>query len=990
MLIFIKPIKSIKFTGKKSIGIVFAILLIQLFLAIPFSAYAATAALTDYFRESWTTRQGLPHNTINSIGQTPDGYLWFATWEGVARYNGREFKIFGREQQTGLPDSGLRALHLDAKGRMLLGGARGGLALLQDQQWRAIDPVSALVNEVLGDSKGQLWVGTEGAGLFGLKADGSRQQWTHYHGLPSNTVYSLLEDEQGGIWIGTAGGLVYMQQGQLIQLKNAPKLPIFALTWFNNQLYLGTEKGLYRQVGSEFELVQPQLQQIAVSRLLVDHQNDLWIGTIEEGIFRLSNLGLEQLTAQHGMPNNRVLAIFEDKEYSIWLGTNGGLYRLRDAPFTTVSVEQGLADNFVRTVLQHSDGTLWIGTAKGINIYKDGKVLAEGHLLAEQSILSLAETPAGAVMIGTYSSGVWLYDKGHLSTLVDRNSGLLSNEVRSILPLKDGSVWLGTAQGLNHYSSQGMRSYTSRDGLVADFVVALHQRADVLWIGTGSGVSRFTQGKFESLPLLHLDQTQYTFDFYEQPEQKLLWLATDRGLIRYRTDTAETALIGRKAGIPFDKVFQVQPDALGNFWLSTNRGILRVSQQEANAVADGQLTELNAELFGEGDGMLSAQANGGSNPAATLAQDGSIWFATASGVSRVQPARLSIFSEKTPPVVLEELLINGVRQPVKARLELPPGSDRVELYFAGLGYVMPTRIKYRSQLVGFDADWLDRGEQNFAEYTNLAPGRYQFRVQAANPGGQWSDSATIELIKHPYWWQTLHFQWLSALSLAALVLLLVYWRLASLRRSEQRLKHQVEEKTAELQQKANSLQAADQEKSLLLDQLHQQTQALAQQARQDGLTGLANRRAFDEVLTKEFARAQRLRQPLAMAFIDIDHFKSINDNWSHHAGDQALIAIAEKIRQHSRAVDCAARWGGEEFALLMPSTDMEQAHLVCERLRQEIMALDWLEISASLSITVSIGIAISDDLTEAKQLLFLADQALYQAKQQGRNRVCAA
>lgn len=119
-------IKSIKLSGKKRIGVVFTALLLQLFLVIPFSSSAATAALTDYFRESWSTRQGLPHNTINSISQTPDGYLWFATWEGVARYNGREFKVFGREQQTGLPDSGIRALHLDPKGRLLLGGSRGG------------------------------------------------------------------------------------------------------------------------------------------------------------------------------------------------------------------------------------------------------------------------------------------------------------------------------------------------------------------------------------------------------------------------------------------------------------------------------------------------------------------------------------------------------------------------------------------------------------------------------------------------------------------------------------------------------------------------------------------------------------------------------------------------------------------------------------------------------------------------------------------------
>lgn len=980
----------INLSNRKSFSVFLTVFLLRLFLSLPFSATAATAALTDYFRESWNTRQGLPHNTINSISQTPDGYLWFATWEGVARYNGREFKVFGREQYTGLPDSGIRALHLDPKGRLLLGGSRGGLALVQDQQWRPVDAVSSLVNEVRGDAKGHLWVGTEGGGLFSLKADGTRQQWTRHHGLPSNTLYSLLHDDKDGLWVGTAQGLAYLQQGKVSKVNNAPELPVFALALYDNRLYLGTERGLYQQQGDDFVLVQPLLQQTAISRLLVDHHGDLWIGTVEEGIFRLSNYGLEQLTAQHGMPNNRVLAIYEDSEHSIWLGTNGGLFRLRDAPFATLSTEQGLPDNFVRTVLQHSDGSIWIGTARGIARYLNGKLLAGGNLIPEQSVLSLAEAPGGEVLIGTYSSGVFQYSKNELTKLLDRHSGLLSNEVRAILPLPDGSIWLGTAQGLNHVQGQKIHSYTARDGLPADFVIALHKRGDTLWIGTGTGVTRLVKDGFEALSLSFLDQAEYAFDFYEQPEKNLLWLATDRGLVRYKLDTAELAIVGRKAGMPFDKFFQVQSDLHGNFWLSSNRGIVRISQQDANAVADGTLASIPFELYGESDGMLSAQANGGSNPAAIMAKDGTLWFATASGVSRVQPGRLAVFSDAVPPVVLEELLVNGVTQKISGSIELAPDSDRVELHFAGLGYVMPERIQYRSRLIGFDANWLDRGHQNFAEYTNLAPGHYEFLVQASNSGGQWSEAARIKLIKHPHWWQTSNVQWLSALSVIAIVLLLLYWRMSSLRNSEQRLKLQVAEKTAELQQKANSLQAADEEKSVLLAQLHQQTLALALQARQDGLTGLANRRAFDEVLSKEFTRSQRLKQPLALAFMDIDHFKQINDTWSHNAGDLALVAIAEKIRQHSRSLDCAARWGGEEFALLMPSTSLEQAQLVCERLRLEIMALDWLDIAEGISITVSIGIAISEDLTEAKQLLFLADQALYQAKQQGRNRVCAA
>src|SRR5690606_11304817 len=130
--------------------------------------------------------------------------------------------------------------------------------------------------------------------------------------------------------------------------------------------------------------------------------------------------------------------------------------------------------------------------------------------------------------------------------------------------------------------------------------------------------------------------------------------------------------------------------------------------------------------------------------------------------------------------------------------------------------------------------------------------------------------------------------------------------------------------------------------------------------------------------------------PMAIAFIDIDHFKRINDNWSHSTGDQALVLIAQQIRQHSRATDCAARWGGEEFVLLMPETSQEQARQVCERLRLAVMQMDCQALADGLCMTISIGVASAGLQPDSRSLLQQADSALYQAKQQGRNQVCYA
>ncbi|HEX5793436.1 MAG TPA: two-component regulator propeller domain-containing protein, partial [Rheinheimera sp.] len=175
-----------------------------------FTCSASPAKLSHYFQESWTTRDGLPHNTINSITQSEDGYLWLATWEGAARFNGREFEVFGRGPLTGLPDSGVRVLNTDHAGNLLLAGARGGVSKRTANGWHSWPQFNVLLNAVAEDEQSNLWLASEGQGLFVQKPDGSRQQFTQAQGLNSDVVHSLLLDTAGKLWIGTGRGLVWL------------------------------------------------------------------------------------------------------------------------------------------------------------------------------------------------------------------------------------------------------------------------------------------------------------------------------------------------------------------------------------------------------------------------------------------------------------------------------------------------------------------------------------------------------------------------------------------------------------------------------------------------------------------------------------------------------------------------------------------------------------------------------------------------------------
>jgi diguanylate cyclase (GGDEF)-like protein len=964
--------------------------------AIQVHAQETIKPLDAYFRETWTTRDGLPHNLVHAIVQTPDGYLWFATWEGLARYNGREFRVFDRGSVPVLRDNGIRALRPGRDGSLWLGTSRGGVSHLQDGRWRTMTRAEGLaqdeIMDLLEDREGRLWVGTESAGVTRVDQSGA----THFGreaGLPSEVMYALAEDGAGAIWAATADGLARLEGSRFIALDAQSGLPpgqIFSLAAGRaGELFVGTEVGVYVRRGQRFELLSPELPRDNVSRMLRDTEGSLWVGTVNGGLYRYSARGVEQLSSLRGLPNDRVSALFQDREGSLWIGTNAGLLRLRNAPFTTFTTEHGLPDDYVRSVIADAKGRVWVGTSRGLGRYENGRfdALTRDDGLPGDSILSLANGADGSLWIGTYSNGVVRWKDG-IQEIVGAEARLVGNQIRALLETRDGRLWVGTTRGLARYDGTTLHNLTVADGLPRDFIISLHEdRAGRLWVGTANGLAQVEGDRATAISLVAMDDAQDVFGFHETSDGTL-WLATDRGIVRMRA--GELRLVGRRQGLPVDTIFQIVEDADRHFWLTSNRGILRASRDDLEAVADGRRTHAAFAVYGESDGLASAQNNGGSGPVAWRTGDGRLWFGTAKGLATVDPATISEFVRQSPPVVIEEVRVDDRSMPVIGPLTLPAGTRTVELHFAGLSYLMPQKMRYRYRLDGFDESWVERGTMRFVQFTNLAPGDYRFRVVAANPEGEWgAEEATLSFRIEPRLMQRREFWFLVALIVVIGLYGLFRWRLYSLEHAQRRLRMLVERSTADLRAKTERLTAADQEKTTLLERLREQSEAFERQAREDSLTGLANRRSFDETLTREFARAARTGAPLAVALCDLDHFKALNDGYSHAAGDAALRAVADLIRQCCRVSDVPARWGGEEFALLFPDTTREEAHQICERLRHAVERADCRPFAPGHRLSISVGVTDRVGLGHHERLISRADAKLYEAKNAGRNRVCS-
>jgi len=981
---------------------VFALLACALLL-LPAVLLAATPApsppLHDYAIDLWTSRDGLPHNSIRDIAQTADGYLWFATWEGLVRYNGLEFTTFDRGTRPALPDNGIGGLHVDPSGALWLSDSRGNVSRYTADGKLKVWPRPDHVPEVLlpamaMDHRGRLWMLFEGRGLAYLTPDGRTVYEAPAADSPLRTAYSrMLVDARDRIWVGSNEGLVIRDPDGAMHAasKEFGLPPGYAWPYLaaDGTLWVVAQDNLYRLEGDQLVLVHTLPGAGRVTALLQDRHGDLWIGTESVGVLRAGHLGIESLSSGLPLPRGRITSLKEDAEGSIWVGANGGLFRLRETLFTNTTARDGLGSDYVRAVLQDVGGDLWVGHSTGLDRIGPDRGIQHIDLPTSTgkppSVLSLAQQRDGTLWIGTANDGLYRRTSSGAVQRYGPEQGLAAGTVRGISIGPDGVVWLASQLGLARV--QGGRVIAPPvAGLPAALTTAVYSEPGAVWLGTLEGALVLRGEKVESIPLEALGGGRTVFGFTRIGDG--MWISTDRGLYRYRNGTL--ARVGLEQGVPVDAVFQLIPDHDRHLWITSNRGVLRTDLASLERVANGLQPRVAMVNYNEMDGMANSQANGSSGPTAVVRDDGTLWVATAGGVATVDPRRLQWFRERPPPpVVIDDVEQDGLPLPWRNHASLSlEGGHRLSVSYVGLSYLLPERTEYRTRLEGLDSDWVKRDRQRSVEFIRLPPGDYTLHVSAAHPDGPWSDrEAVLRFTIRPLPWQRHDLQAATLLALGLLMFGIYRYRIHRYRTRAIGLARLVNERTRDLQVQAQQLRDANREKTGLLHQLRLQSETFERQAREDVLTGLPNRRALDERLAQEIARARRSGQPLCMAMLDVDHFKKVNDQYSHGIGDAVLKQVGALLVEHARSADMAARSGGEEFCLVFTDTPLPQAAKACARLRELFHAQAGWGGVASLRITFSAGLVQLEpnDISPAS-LYQRADRLLYRAKRQGRDR----
>ena len=879
---------------------------------------------------------------IVSIAKDSSGTLWIGTLSGLISLvpETGEIREYTKDNNNdfSLPDNTVRDILTGRDGKIWV-ATYGGLSYIKGNRFiqiTASDMNGMFPSNYLMDieeiSPGRYLVASWDGGISLF--DETEKKITTVK-FPDNRFYFVRKDNDGHIWAGTWGGGVYYSENTESLLKSEYKL----LKNDKNNIY-----SISNNIGYSF---------------LHDDSGLIWIGTNGGGVNRLNpeisdfRFLYSSADRKSSISDERIKSLLIDNNSNLWVGSySSGVFikNIKTGKFSRFVSDKNdastLSSNFINIIYNDSLGDIWIGTNDGISryvsetgkierYYHDGEKIVKrknhekaGPGSVPEIVYGFFEDKNGNYWIGTYTNGVYIWDKKsgkteHLHP--DGKSKITDQMVFDINDDKFGNVWIATNYGLNRY-----------DIKTGEIKFFLYDADDPLGVSSNTFIKIFKDSKGD------------------------LWLGTTcGGLSRYDYVTEKFIHYTKENGLLSNNVTGIAEDKKGNILVSTHKGISEINRES------GIIFNLTTR-FG-----LSGQEFKGD---IITDEKGDIYISSSGAVYKID-RNLQDLPVFNPQVHINSFKVNNIEYDFgeqksifdSSSVNLSWKDNSFSFNFVSLDYTSPRNNRYEYMLDGFDKDWISSGNRNYANYTNIPPGRYTFRVRGSNSCGNWSLNESLLKItvdKPP-------FLSVYAFFVYATAAFIIFYSVIMISRGRESVKRLKEE-------------------NRLKNELIEVNSELDRLVRIDPLTGVFNRLHFRETLDNGWQLHERLGVSISLIMTDIDFFKNYNDTYGHMAGDECLKKFSSILANAvSRKTDSVFRYGGEEFIIILIDTDLEGATIVADKIMKTLEASEIPHKGSSVStcLTASIGIVSTEnnDYKSPEEILSEVDRKLYRAKEHGRN-----
>jgi len=760
---------------------------------LPACAVNPEMLISQYAHSAWRSQDGFFNGSPWAITQTVDGYIWVGTLSGIVRFDGVRFVSWIPPGGERLRTANITALLGARDGSLWIGTDGSDLWHWSNQRLTSYPfPGNSRINSLMEGDKESVWLTrskqSDSAGPVCEAGRGQSRCYGESSGIPSGCCAALSKDSAGDFWMGGDTALIEWKprSSQALRFKVsgsvAKQTNVMGIAFQpEGSAWIavdtpGRGRGLESFFHSTFKpFVEAHWDSstVGTAALLLDRHHTLWVGTTNQGLYRIRNRKVEHFDSAEGLSGDYVDKIFEDHEGNIWVTTLNGVDCFRDLAVSTFSLREGLGSAEIDTVLASRNGTIWAGGDGALDALRGSEIssLRTGKGLPGIQVTSLFEDHAGRMWVGVDETMSILKD-GRF-TQIKRPDGRPLGFVVGIAEDLASNVWVevsGTPRELIRLRNLQVQEVIPAPGMPAARKLAADPKGGI-WLGLTSGdIARYRNGKLDTFHFQH-QTASFVNEISVNPDGSVLG-ATGFGLIGWREGKQQ--ILTARNGLPCDSINSFVRDGSDALWLYSQCGLIRISEKELQKWWANAAAVLQMRTYDSADGVQVGLAP---FQKAALSTDGKLWFTNQTGLQTIDPSHLTI-NDVIPPVHVEEVVVDRKTFSPAADLSFAALTRDVAIRYTALSFVAPRKVRFRYKLEGQDDAWQEAGGRREAFYTNLAPRGYRFRVIACNNDGLWNEAGdSISFTIAPAYYQALWFQLLCAVAIGGTLWMLYLLRL---------------------------------------------------------------------------------------------------------------------------------------------------------------------------------------------------------------------
>ncbi|MBH0040139.1 ligand-binding sensor domain-containing diguanylate cyclase [Pseudoalteromonas sp. SWN166] len=970
------------------------------------------ASITDYVVKQWNIKDGLPSQSLKSVVQDQQGYMWLGTQFGLSRFDGTTFTNYNTQNSPFLPSNGVNKLLVDSSG-LLWVGTKSGLVVINPATFAAQEfNIKGPVRDILEDSKGSIWIAANGLYYVDRGQVDLRTEVNGPLPIVNATVITQIVGSVSqmalspeGIWLVNDRHLLRLTKNSSdfsklrLELTAKISLPerlaqtiVHDLSFLNGNLYIASELGAYfLDLDDELRpFPLPNANNSAVYKFMSDTDGGLWVSTYGRLLFR-DKTGEWQWVEPSQLDQSIWFAdIFRDDKNNVWLASfSEGLWLAHEGRVERHSAVSDMTES-VMAISQAPDGKLWVANKSGIGYFDLDKSFINLVPSSKYGYASVHDLQFdGERLYIATGRGLFVFENKTLYTVPGR--ALRDNPVFAISRSSKGGFWIGTGRGLYRLNYAGLTPFAYNAFLGSKFITYVLDKTNFGVIGTSKGAYYFTDRGIEKIGDQTTLESAYVTSVLHIDGVGILIGSLNDGLF-YRSTQGQWRQLDAANGLPYGSIFSLEYDEkLKHVWVSTMKGVYRMPVEQFKTEIKSLKVE---EVISSFDRQLDGKANqccSGLGHDAVADTGNSIWYPSLQGVVEI-PKNVELFGVLALKPTIETIT-TPLRHLTTAALGKKPSLETDErditLTYTAIDYYAPNSIEFRYKLSGLDSDWRYANTRREAIYTNLPPGSFLFQLEAKRQGEDWTKAQEVEygFVVPERFDETIYFRLLITSGFILLFYLIFWVFRAQERRKQEALEGLITERTLELRQ-AN-------------DKLGQVNSQLKLVSHSDELTGLRSRRFLFDQLPKDIEHFQRNSQSLqaqgkslVLVIINFDNFSRINDAYGPIAGDSCLQQMAALLNSRTQGSDYVARWSGDEFLLLLRDFKCNKIDSYASDLCKVIAANSFqLPNGKTTNITASIGWSfyplplLGGQVISWETSINLADISLHQVKKRGGDGV---